>query len=239
LTQVRLGSLLIAGVPGEPTSLASFQIESAIRDVSDADRVLVVGYAGDYGGYFTTEAEYGTQHYEGASTLYGRYVTNYLSAWHRHLAESGTPAAPTAGPVTFVPGRRRDDFRAESRCPAIEEKDIEPRVRRKGPRVDVSWRMVRGSRVVFAEGWFIRIEERVGHNWIPLTHLGRDYDDQQHVFHVRQVSSSLDWNPFLPRDRWKASVYLPREIWDEPPDLRVAVAPRDQFPGFTAAVRGR
>ena len=148
--------------------------------------------------------------------------------------DQSSPTAPPSGQVTFHPGRERDEFRAASKCPPI--RNIRPRVVRRGPRVDVTWRMVRGSRVVFAEGWFIRIEERVGGNWMPLTHLGRDYDDRDHVFHVRQVSSSLDFNPFVAREHWKATVFLPRAVWDGAPELRVVVARRDQFEGFAVAV---
>jgi len=68
---VRLGeALTLATLPGEPTTLAAWRVEEALG--GSRSEVVVAGYGGDYAGYLTTPEEYDAQHYEGASTLYGR-----------------------------------------------------------------------------------------------------------------------------------------------------------------------
>ncbi len=83
--RLRLGDHVICTVPGEPTVCAARQIRRAARERLGVTSVSVLGYTGDYAGYFTTTPEYRAQHYEGASTLYGpyaldRYVEQMLGA---------------------------------------------------------------------------------------------------------------------------------------------------------------
>jgi len=52
-------------VAGRRVELAAL---AALGGVSSAS---LIGYAGDYAGYYTTPEEYMHQHYEGAHTLYG------------------------------------------------------------------------------------------------------------------------------------------------------------------------
>lgn len=57
-------------VPGEPTVMFAYRLAKKFECASA--RTTVLGYAGDYCGYFTTPEEYQEQRYEGASTLFGR-----------------------------------------------------------------------------------------------------------------------------------------------------------------------
>lgn len=70
--RLTLGEHVIFSVPGEPTAVAAAELEAAILARTGRTSANVLGYTGDYAGYFTTEAEYECQHYEGAHTLYGR-----------------------------------------------------------------------------------------------------------------------------------------------------------------------
>lgn len=70
--RLALGTHVLFTVPGEPTALAAYDLEGAVLSATGHRSASVLGYAGDYAGYFTTEAEYECQHYEGAHTLYGR-----------------------------------------------------------------------------------------------------------------------------------------------------------------------
>jgi len=92
---LRLGELTLATLPGEPTVMMGQQVEQALRSVGGHTRV--VGYAGDYAGYLTTDEEFRAQHYEGASTLLGRNTARHLVARLRHIAEQ--PRSPPAGGV--------------------------------------------------------------------------------------------------------------------------------------------
>jgi neutral ceramidase len=53
---------LFVTVPGEPTAMAAYQIERTLQEATGVAGVTVLGYAGDYSGYFTTDEEYRAQH---------------------------------------------------------------------------------------------------------------------------------------------------------------------------------
>lgn len=91
--RLTLGSHVLFSVPGEPTATAAHELEVALLAATGHTSASVVGYTGDYAGYFTTEAEYECQHYEGAHTLYGRAS---LSLYRDALLgpASGIPALP-------------------------------------------------------------------------------------------------------------------------------------------------
>ncbi len=103
---LRIGSLAIAAVPAEFTSRAGRRIKQNIQAAMGAatSHAVVSGYSNGYSGYVTTPQEYGAQHYEGASTLYG---PNTLDAYIQDLvalaqALANGSAAPGGDPV-FVP----------------------------------------------------------------------------------------------------------------------------------------
>ena len=68
---VRVGDHSFATVPGEPTTVTGWRIEQAVKEAAGCETASVIGFAGDYGGYWTTQEEYLEQRYEGASTIYG------------------------------------------------------------------------------------------------------------------------------------------------------------------------
>ncbi|MFK7928533.1 MAG: neutral/alkaline non-lysosomal ceramidase N-terminal domain-containing protein [Myxococcota bacterium] len=74
---VRLGGSLCVTIPGEPSTFVARRIEAAVRAQSGMDCV-VVGFAGDYAGYWVTPEAYDEQRYEGASTLFGRLASDVL-----------------------------------------------------------------------------------------------------------------------------------------------------------------
>ena len=102
LHTLRVNDHTFATVPGEPTAWAAYQIEESVRAASGSASASVLGYAGDYAGYFTTRSEFRAQHYEGASTLYGIASCDHLTQRLTDLAAGrstrGTEAvARTAG----------------------------------------------------------------------------------------------------------------------------------------------
>jgi hypothetical protein len=100
---VKVGDHAFATVPGEPTVCAAYQIERAVLEATGARSASVIGYAGDFAGYFTTWEEFREQHYEGASTLYGSESVNHLAARLARLARGVPFQAPSRelAPFTF------------------------------------------------------------------------------------------------------------------------------------------
>lgn len=76
LQLVKIGQVVIAGVPGEFNAQAGLRLKERLRRAFGlaAHHYAVAGYANAYAGYVATEAEYAAQHYEGASTLYGPHT---------------------------------------------------------------------------------------------------------------------------------------------------------------------
>ncbi|XP_024944698.1 neutral ceramidase isoform X2 [Cephus cinctus] len=83
-----LGNVIIAGVPGEFTTMSGRRLRDVIRKAAndalqEADlAVIVAGLCNTYSDYITTPEEYQIQRYEGASTIYGPHtLTIYLKQY--------------------------------------------------------------------------------------------------------------------------------------------------------------
>ena len=71
---IRIGQLVIIGVPGEATTMSGRRIRKVVLDNLQGTRVtsaVIAGLTNQYTGYITTPEEYDKQHYEGASTEFG------------------------------------------------------------------------------------------------------------------------------------------------------------------------
>lgn len=77
--------LRILGLPGEPTLWTCESLRRAIAAASEP--VMVTAVTGEYSGYLTTEQEYLAQHYEGGSTIWGRFTYRWLEQQARRLAD--------------------------------------------------------------------------------------------------------------------------------------------------------
>ena len=73
---VRIGSVGLAGVPAELTATAGRRLKQTVLATFGGvlRHCAVAGYCNGYSGYVSTREEYGAQHYEGASTLYGEHT---------------------------------------------------------------------------------------------------------------------------------------------------------------------
>jgi len=102
---IRIGQLTIIGQPGEITTMAGRRLRETIKKTLDQDgrnnTVVIAGLSNEYTQYVTTPEEYDMQHYEGASTLYGKWTLDAYKQEFDKLAQAlvdGTPVDP--GPET-------------------------------------------------------------------------------------------------------------------------------------------
>ncbi len=75
LQLVRIGRFAMLGVPAEVTTVAGQHLRDAVADglgQSGVEMIAISTYTNGYAQYVTTAEEYDLQHYEGASTLFGR-----------------------------------------------------------------------------------------------------------------------------------------------------------------------
>lgn len=92
---VPIHTLKVAGhpfatYPGEPTITTAFRLETALKAATGAASASIIGYAGDYSGYYPTHEEYMLQRYEGASMIRGRRASRFVSDALVTLATSGS-----------------------------------------------------------------------------------------------------------------------------------------------------
>ncbi len=75
LLLARIGNFQIAALPVEPTVMAGRRLRTKLAQLSGIfpRYIVIAGYSNDYASYLTTAEEFDKQHYEGASTLYGRW----------------------------------------------------------------------------------------------------------------------------------------------------------------------
>ncbi len=107
LQVVKIGTLVLACVPAEFTTVAGLRLKAKLKTVfaARADHVALAGYSNDYAFYVTTPEEYAAQAYEGAGTLYGPHT---LAAYAQEMGKlavalrdgvavaTGVPVAPPA-----------------------------------------------------------------------------------------------------------------------------------------------
>jgi len=101
-----LGSVAIACVPGEFTTMAGRRLRDVITDKvarlggPSISQVIVAGLCNTYSDYVTTPEEYEVQRYEGASTIYGPHtLTIYLSQYRNLSAALATGSRLDRGPL--------------------------------------------------------------------------------------------------------------------------------------------
>ncbi len=94
---LRIGSLAIVAVAGEPTTHAGRLLEQTARRAlagTGVEHVVVCGYANAFSGYITTAPEYRVQAYEGGHTVFGPWT---LAGWRTGIRRLGQRLATPAG----------------------------------------------------------------------------------------------------------------------------------------------
>lgn len=97
LQLLRIGPVLIVGVPFELTTVAGRRLRAALRPLFDVEHVIANSYANGYAGYCTTFEEYQLQHYEAGYTLFGPHQLAALLTKLEWMAQRWGDEVP-AGP---------------------------------------------------------------------------------------------------------------------------------------------
>jgi neutral ceramidase len=106
LSAVRVGGSVIVTVPGEMSEGMGRRLRGAVRRAargSGIGRVVVSGLANDFLQYLTTPEEYGRQHYEGGSTLFGPASGVFVSERLSELVARMAAGRPAPHPDDFDP----------------------------------------------------------------------------------------------------------------------------------------
>ncbi|XP_030927499.1 neutral ceramidase 2 isoform X2 [Quercus lobata] len=105
---LRIGQLVILGVPGEFTTMAGRRLRDAVKTVLTSKgkgkfdsnvHIVIAGLTNTYSQYVTTIEEYRVQRYEGASTLYGPHTLDaYIQEFKKLAAALISGQAVEPGP---------------------------------------------------------------------------------------------------------------------------------------------
>ncbi len=170
-------ALHLVGLPGEPTTLLSAKMERMLLD-RGATSVMTAGVTGDYGGYFTTGREYDRQHYEGASTVWGRCTGDWLIEEVRDLvAGRVAPPAPEAY------------FEADGEylaAPSTPGRATRPTLRFEDGELHGSWSAPATVLPPFGPDPWILLEELSGDKWEPVILGGVQVSDQTRAMFVER-----------------------------------------------------
>ncbi|MEU3609361.1 neutral/alkaline ceramidase [Streptomyces sp. NPDC035033] len=116
LQLLKIGQLYLIGGPAEYTIVAGLRIRRTVAEELGVplENVLMQGYTNGYSQYVTTPEEYEGQHYEGASTLFGKYTTPAYQQEFAKLASAlrngvtlplgELPPDPAIGTLNIQPG---------------------------------------------------------------------------------------------------------------------------------------
>ncbi|GKX31568.1 neutral ceramidase [Vallitalea longa] len=102
---VQIGQLVLVAVPAEFTSMSGRRLKSIIKKTmdsgSDIDHTVVIaGLSNAYSGYVATPEEYDVQHYEGASTHFGKWtLPAYIQEFHGLANDMKSGAVTDSGPT--------------------------------------------------------------------------------------------------------------------------------------------
>jgi neutral ceramidase len=106
LAALRISDRVIATIPGEMTEEMGKRVRASVLGAvqgAGIRAVVLSGLANEYLSYFTTPEEYERQHYEGGSTLYGRYSSNLLKQSLTELAARLVNGQPAPDPYPYDP----------------------------------------------------------------------------------------------------------------------------------------
>lgn len=107
---LKIGPVVIAGVPAEFTSMSGRRLRAAIKnkfkDFKIDVNVAIAGLSNAYSSYVTTFEEYQIQRYEGASTIFGPHTLDaYIQQFMMLSAHMATkqPSIHTFPLNRFIP----------------------------------------------------------------------------------------------------------------------------------------
>lgn len=86
---VTIGSLALAGVPGEITTVAGWRLRDTLYNIlkkKGITNVILTSYSNAYSGYITTFEEYQEQCYEGGHTVFGQWTLAAFQSKFKQLA---------------------------------------------------------------------------------------------------------------------------------------------------------
>jgi hypothetical protein len=110
---------------------------------------------------------------------------------------------------------------------------VEPRVKREGPVVSISWAMPRNVEVLFAEGYFVRLQVGDQGAWKDLLVESVPFDDVERLIQVERIDNV--GAALAEHYLWRIEILLSDQI-PAAAKLRAVVPKRNGFAGFAVEI---
>ncbi|XP_076318087.1 neutral ceramidase isoform X1 [Tachypleus tridentatus] len=216
---LKIGSLVIVAVPGEPTTMAGRRLREAVKEVfdetltgyNDEIKVVIAGLSNTYSSYITTYEEYQVQRYEGASTIYGPHtlqayiqqfqmLTNHL-ALNLEVSEGPLPPNLLSRQITLKPGVIYDGAPFGRYFGEVVE-DVKP-VYAVGSEVRVTFVSGHPRNNLQLEGTFLTVERwsNISHTW-EVVATDANWETRFHWYRTSSIFGEsrviISWN--IPSD---------------------------------------
>ena len=177
---IRIGNLILLGIPAEFTTMAGRRLREMILKVfsnSGVNYLALATYANAYAGYVTTKEEYDTQQYEGASTHFGPYTLMAYQQEFSKLAKAMVDGNPVdAGSTPRDLSSKQHTLQTgvvvdTTPWPWIPfgrvQTDVNS-VNKAGTTVKVIFWGAHPKNNLRTQGTFLEIQKKEGDNWITL-----------------------------------------------------------------------
>jgi neutral ceramidase len=199
LMVARIGGMLIATIPGEPTTNAGASIRAAVESSARQAGVpfrhaAVVGLANGYIQYIATEQEYGAQYYEGSSTIFGpktaRVLARVLAGLAATLPPEGTPSPIAAVAEVVAYPDRPSAILPVRRLPPGVTRRVASQWR--GDTLVIAWNDQRPGEFYPSDGPVLELQREAGGGWHHTT-----WDDD-HEMEIRWLGGGrweARWTP--------------------------------------------
>lgn len=177
---LRIGNLVLLGIPLELTTMAGRRLRESILNIfkdSGINQLALATYANAYAGYVTTKEEYDIQHYEGASTHFGPYT---LMALQQEFGKLATALKDRKNIATGPVPRNLSSEQTNLQTGVVTDTQPMPWIPFGITQTDVNSSYIPSStvKVIFwgahpknnlrTQGTFCEIQRREGDKWITI-----------------------------------------------------------------------
>ncbi|MBC7304608.1 MAG: neutral/alkaline ceramidase [Nocardia sp.] len=193
---IRIGELYLAAAGAEFTIVAGLRVRRAVAAVLgvELEQVLLQGYTNSYHEYVTTPEEYDAQHYEGASTLFGRYtLCGYVQEFTR-LAEAFAAGQPVGrGPAPRDVSALQPNFASAPGPDATPDGRgfgdvlVQPAARRRGEQAAVEFVSAHPKHNPRRGDTFLHVQRKAAGGWVRVANEG-EWDVR---FHWRAAGAAV------------------------------------------------
>lgn len=206
---IKIGQLVLVAVPAEFTSMSGRRLKRIVKQTMDKDSnidhtVVLAGLSNAYSGYVTTQEEYDVQHYEGASTHFGKWtLPSYLQEFHKITNDMKNNVATEPGPtprdlkdeqMCFQTGVVLDNVPIGKDFGEVEE-DVNSSYNI-GDNVSVSFWTGHPKNDLKTQSTYLEIQKRVDNQWVTIAN---DWDWETKY---RWIRKDPVWGSSLAKVEW-------------------------------------